>query len=287
MQHASVVLVRRANNSSVPMLKHRLLTAFIALPLLALAIWFFPPIPFAVVLTLLVGYSAWEWSSLVGLTQALHRAVYVAAVLLVVLGANWLPMFPVLVVGFIALLWAFAAIVWYQCDKKPLGLQHAVGRGVVGVLLLVPFWVAAMTLRLDASMGPGWVFYAMAIAWATDTGGYFAGKYWGQHKLIPRVSPNKTWEGLIGGFVLALITAFVASFFFPFSAHQRLFMMAIAVVSVFASVVGDLSVSVLKRITGLKDTGSIIPGHGGLLDRMDSLAAAFIVFAIGALLLGL
>ena len=120
--------------------------------------------------------------------------------------------------------------------------------------------------------GHAWVLYLLTLVWAADIGAYFAGKYWGRHKLIPRVSPGKTVEGAVGGFVLSMLVTLAGFAYFHPQSIGIWFL--IAALTTLISMLGDLFISMLKRRSQLKDTGHILPGHGGVLDRLDSLIAA-------------
>ena len=125
------------------------------------------------------------------------------------------------------------------------------------------------------------------MTWAADTGAYFVGRAWGKHLLAERVSPKKTWEGFCGGLVLALIVGVAGSYLLPIDFAQRILIWVLALVAALFSVLGDLLESLLKRQSGVKDSGWLLPGHGGILDRIDSMLPAVTVFVLGMLLLGL
>jgi phosphatidate cytidylyltransferase len=151
---------------------------------------------------------------------------------------------------------------------------------VTGWLVLLPTWVAVLELRL---IGPGLVLFAMGLVWAADSAAYFAGHRFGRHKLAPRVSPGKTWEGVAGAlFAVALLAAVVAMVSpNPLLAGRRVpaaILVPVACVVVVVSVVGDLFESHMKRLAGVKDSSHLIPGHGGVLDRIDSQTAALPLF---------
>jgi phosphatidate cytidylyltransferase len=149
--------------------------------------------------------------------------------------------------------------------------MNRAGAWIAGFLVLVPAGIGLARLRYDLPHGEYWTIYCLVLVGVADTGAYFSGRAFGRHKLAPEVSPGKTWEGVAGGLVLAATAAVVASFQFS---QPLLPMIAIGLVIAAFSVVGDLMESLLKRFAGLKDSGHIIPGHGGLMDRLDSVAAA-------------
>jgi len=269
------------------MLKYRLLTAIIVIPLLFWAIIALPPLYFSLLMAFFIALSAWEWSRLVGFTSRLIRFIYVITICLGLFFATLLPMIYLLTIGLLIWLWATFAVWRYGQGRSPLGFQRPEVGVIVGFFILIACWLGVVALRASTGvMGSAWLIAFLLIIWATDTGAYFVGKTWGKHLLIPKVSPKKTWEGFFGGLVLALVVAIVASFFLPLTAWQRFAFLGIALIASLLSVVGDLTVSLFKRQSGVKDSGQLIPGHGGILDRVDSIAAGVVVFALGALMLG-
>ena len=148
---------------------------------------------------------------------------------------------------------------------------------------LVPCWLAIGVCR--SLGGPFWLFFGLLLIWAMDTGAYFAGRFWGKHKMVVRVSPKKTWEGFCGGMVLTLLVAIVVSLFQHASGYRIGLICILAFVTALFAVLGDLFESLLKREAGVKDSGTLLPGHGGILDRIDSITAALPIFALGSLLL--
>jgi phosphatidate cytidylyltransferase len=129
--------------------------------------------------------------------------------------------------------------------------------------------------------GPAWLFYALALVWIADIGAYFSGKKFGKNKLAPHISPGKTKEGLVGAVAATSIYTLVASYYFSLDNERAVLLVMLSVILTFISVSGDLYISFLKREAGLKDSGSILPGHGGILDRIDSVLAAMPVFLLG------
>ena len=146
---------------------------------------------------------------------------------------------------------------------------------------------AVLRLRLDGYAldnyhGLFLLLYAFVLVWAADSGAYFAGRAFGKHKLAPKVSPGKTWEGVVGGLCTAAILAFIFMYFFEATLlGQRSVsgFVLLSVATVAISVLGDLTESMFKRESGIKDSSQLIPGHGGVLDRIDSLTAAVPFFA--------
>jgi len=154
-----------------------------------------------------------------------------------------------------------------------------VSKGVVGFLVLVPTWAAMVYIR-ELTQGPWLIVYMFLLVWGADTGAYFAGKRFGKRKLMPRVSPAKSWAGVGGAAVTVLLVTMTTQQHLHFSQNLSFGIYILALVLLFVSVVGDLTESMFKRQCGIKDSGSILPGHGGIMDRIDSLTAAAPVFAL-------
>lgn len=262
------------------MLKTRILTTLVLLPLLIAAVLLLPIHYFAVLLAALIALAAWEWTAFLGLMQVWAKGLYVLAVL----GCLWLVLFvhPAIVLAFGFYYWCWMTLtVWlYNRDKPAYGLQSTVGRAIAGVLLFVLAWVAILWLRTLTQYGAYSVLFGVLLVVAADTGGYFIGRRFGRRPLASRVSPKKSWAGFWGGLGVAVMVGVIGSFCFPLlNWDSRIVLWSISLVTAAFSVVGDLTISVLKRQTGVKDTGNILPGHGGLLDRVDSLFAGMLIFA--------
>jgi phosphatidate cytidylyltransferase len=189
--------------------------------------------------------------------------------------------------GLACLWWSFA-LLWVKSYPGSAVIWRSLPmRSLMGVLVLAFAWLAAVFL-LSFPRGGALMVVAVLLVAAADIGAYFTGKAFGKHKLAPDVSPAKTWEGFWGGMFCALaVAAVIWSLLPPQFDHLGLIaVLAIAMATALASVVGDLTVSMVKRESGLKDSGSLLPGHGGLLDRLDSLCGAIPVFALGLILAG-
>src|SRR5690606_18889100 len=155
-----------------------------------------------------------------------------------------------------------------------------------GTLAVVPAWCAMALLHASQPSGHRWLLVALAIVWAGDTGAYFVGRACGRRKLSPRISPNKTLEGMLGGMACALLAAAAFGWFAGAAPAQQPLLLVAALATFLASVVGDLFESLLKRHVGVKDSGDLLPGHGGILDRIDSVLAALPAFAVAKFWLG-
>jgi phosphatidate cytidylyltransferase len=254
------------------MLKTRVITSVVAVAVLGVVLFVVPPLMAELVIGAVILAGAWEWSGFLELRGPLHRNAYVG-VITVLLAASYvlLPEVSDLVLR-IAFLWWLIAFVWTLF--YPTGIPLLV-RWVSGALVLVPLFIALIVLF---RIGPEKLLFSLLIVWAADAGAYFAGKSFGRVKLAPSISPGKTWEGVIGGFLVVALLAVVGVRWTDASLAVLLpFFLAVAALSI----VGDLTVSMFKRTAGVKDSGTIFPGHGGVLDRIDSVAAAAPLFALG------
>lgn len=259
------------------MLKQRVITALILAPLAVWAILALPESLFALLIGVVALGGFWEWSAFVT-TKMSGRMVYllVGGGVLVFLyffaqsevwnalpwfGIGWLLFASLLVIRYPKI-----SSVWQE--NSPL-------KAVVGLLILIPMWVSMV--EIQRTVGAEFVLVLMLLIWGADTGAYFTGRAWGKNKLSPSVSPGKSWEGVFGGLFVSVAVALIASFWLELSMSVVLFA-GIALVVSAVSVMGDLIESLFKRITGIKDSGHILPGHGGVLDRIDSLTTAAPVF---------
>jgi len=260
------------------MLKERVITALIAVAVLLLVLFVLPQAVAQVVVALLILAGAWEWSGFLGTGSTAVRAGYVILIAVLMALVTWLAPQINGVLFQVALLWWACALIWTLFYPTPI---PAAVRWIVGVLVLLPLFKALVVLYLAS---PAVLLGALLIVWAADTGAFVAGKLFGRVKLAPQISPGKTWEGVIGGLLTVAVLAAAGGWLFDVRITVLVpFCMAIAC----ASVVGDLTVSMFKRTSGLKDSGAIFPGHGGVLDRVDSVAAAAPLFALGIVWTGL
>jgi phosphatidate cytidylyltransferase len=263
------------------MLKQRVMTALmLAVPMLAILFWL-PKMLTVLVFAALTLLGAWEWTSFLRLQQRASRYAYVTLIALVM----WSMWHFITTLGQLqALLWATVAwwsvaLVWLVfMPQRQSRLLAFVG----GLLVLAPAWLCLSQLQRQDS-GAQWVLFLLVLVVAMDVGGYFVGGRFGKRKLAPMVSPGKSWEGLWGGLALSLLVALVGAIGFAVPATS---FMLLCLVTAVTSVVGDLTESLFKRHAGLKDSGNVLPGHGGILDRMDSITAAAPVFLGGLIYLG-
>lgn len=277
------------------MLKQRVITAVIMAGVFLAAIAYLPVSGLAVLFGILVALGAWEWSSMSGWQHRAARALYVALVLCALVAVYIYCQLgdqpqreqvqPLL--GLACLWWSFA-LLWVKGYPDSAVLwRSVVMRSAMGILILVPGWMSAVYL-LSFPPGGLMMIVLVLIAAAADIGAYFSGKRFGKHKMAAVVSPAKTWEGFWGGVAACALLAVLMWYLLPErAAHIGLLsVLAVTLITGWASVIGDLTVSMVKRESGVKDSGSLLPGHGGVLDRLDSLCAAAPAFALGLLLAG-
>jgi phosphatidate cytidylyltransferase len=265
------------------MLGTRILTAVILVPLVLAALFMLTPVGWGAVSLGAIGVAAVEWANLAGYRKVM-RASFVAgtlaigAVLLVALFAGgeaaWADGTVLAICGVATLFWLVVAPPWLKFRWKP----SRVAMAVVGWIVLIGAWLALTALKVHS---PWHVLAAMAIVWIADTAAYFAGRAFGRNKLAPEVSPGKTWEGVYGALAAAAVYAVAlvplaaaAGYTGVVSALAVGIWVAFALALVALSVEGDLFESLLKRHAGVKDSGRLLPGHGGILDRIDALLAA-------------
>ena len=262
------------------MLLARFQTAVVALALILIVLFALPPAGVVPVIFLVVLGGAWEWTALIRMEHLLARFAYV---LMIAAGciAMWLASpalytWPVLALAAAWWLIAFVLVVRYPLPV-PRWLTF-----VGGPLTLLPAFLALSALirypQTGSISGPTLLLFVLVVIWGADVGAYFAGRAFGRRKLAPQVSPNKTWAGVFGGLAAASAIGFVGSALFGL-AWFRLVPLCFATAAV--SIVGDLLVSLFKREAGLKDSGVLFPGHGGVLDRIDSISAGTPLFVAG------
>jgi len=269
-------------------LKQRLLTALVLIPLFVWGVLALPTLYFSALLAVVVIIAANEWGRLVRLPSTARR-VFVAAVaatlLIITLAAPVPPLAHGLAIA--AVLWWLVALRWLRRYEAGEPVPHGRWSGaLIGLLVLVPPWLALSELHRDPATGPAYVLLLFVLIWVADSGAYFSGRRYGRRKLAPRVSPGKTREGVIGGMAAALIAALIGALILNFPLAVLPVFMVLCAAVVVISVVGDLVESLFKREAGVKDSGHFLPGHGGALDRIDSLTAAAPVFYLGVGLIG-
>lgn len=260
-------------------LKQRLITAVILIIAVLLGVLLLPKLYFAVVaMIVLISLGGWEWSRLVSF-EDFHRGLFVA----------WLLLGAFVAYKWSDLRWIFivSGVIWWA------GILVLLARYEQGTTLynnnkwilrmsaffvLIPAWVALIALHLH---NPLLVLYLIFLVAVADSGAYFTGKAFGKNKLAPELSPGKTREGMLGGLVGAVIWAILGALFFNLGVQDWFYFIILSVAVALLSVAGDLFESLIKREAGQKDSGNILPGHGGILDRVDGLIATLPLFTLG------
>lgn len=267
------------------MLKQRIITAAILIPITLLFLFYLPPAPFCIVTGMITLIGAWEWSNLMGVKQISKRLIYL---ILVAYLLGWALFVPVTFIFISALIWwlfAFILIIFYPRGSNWWG-KSVVWRGIMGILVLLPCWAAINYIRRENN-GLLSLLFLLILIWGADSTAYFFGKKWGNTKLAPFVSPGKSIQGLYGAIIFSVLFAILTLCVSHVTFSVWPWAIVLSVITVIFSVIGDLFESMMKRQVGLKDSGKLLPGHGGLLDRIDSLTAAAPIFVLGSLLLGM
>ncbi|TBR38757.1 MULTISPECIES: phosphatidate cytidylyltransferase [Dyella] len=272
------------------MLLQRTITALLLAPLAILMILWPPTGVFALIGAAAFLAAMWEWTRLAGLKDYAVRGGLLALTAAIFAGL-WVmrgnALWPILLGVGVA--WWAVVCLWlrhFAFGAAPTRENQMLKLGA-GALVIIPAWVAALTIHGSQPYGHWWMFLALAIVWCADIGAYFSGRAFGRRKLAPTISPGKTWAGVYGAFVAGALCAGIGGWLLDVRGGALAGLLVLSAVTVVASIIGDLLESLMKRHAAVKDSGNLFPGHGGLLDRLDSVFAALPVFAAGKLLLGL
>lgn len=278
------------------MLIQRLLAAIVLIPLVIILLFFTKLSIFASIMIAVGGIAAWEWSQFLHITNKHSRLMFAffIAVLLALLYFMPIPfelkskLYNIILS--LSIIWWLVAL--YLVMSYPKTIHHWSNVAVklfFAFFTLFPFFISVIALRSidyqsNCYTGAILLLYIFVLVWATDTGAYFAGRTFGKRKLAPKVSPGKTVEGFIGGVSVALLISLIVYYSNLFNIKLNVFFIS-SFFAILASVLGDLTESMFKREAGIKDSGNLIPGHGGILDRIDSLTAAVPIFTVLSLYL--
>lgn len=284
------------------MLKERILSAIVMIAVAIGALFALSPLPFTLAIAAIIVLGMWEWAQFAGFKRPIARAI----VGFVTFGLLFFPIIaatshiqasrfltdettPLLFVGCIWWLVAFGLVITYPKSAE-IWAKSVSAKFIFGFCTLVPFLIGTLALRfyqynVNEYQGLYLLLYVFLLVWGADSGAYFAGRAFGKHKLAPKVSPGKSWEGAIGGVITSAIIAVIFLKTTPENVFGRELdtsaFVVLSIITVAVSILGDLSESMFKRQAGIKDSSNLIPGHGGILDRIDSLTAAVPVFATG------
>ncbi|MCA0299044.1 phosphatidate cytidylyltransferase [Pseudoxanthomonas mexicana] len=271
----------------------RVIAALVMAPFAIGAILLLPTSWLVMLAALVFLVGLWEWFKLAEIDDTLQRTVLLTANLLLMVLLVWASrgstdLVPLRLMALVGAGWWLLALLWlrffhFASDHET---WARVFKLAAGTLAVVPAWCALGLIHSSQPNGHIWLFVALAIVWAADSGAYFAGRHFGGRwfagrKLAPRISPNKTLEGLLGGLAAGMLVAAVGALLAGAGVAQLPGVLLVAIFTVLFSVVGDLFESLLKRHVGAKDSGDVIPGHGGVLDRIDGVLAALPIFVLG------
>ena len=258
-------------------LKQRIISASVLIPIIFIGVYSLSTDWFAVLLAVFISVGAWEWAAMCGYKTSMSRllyALFIIGVLLLIYLFRETPISLIIVV--MALIWWFLAMLLLIFFPQYINavLDSSYLRKSIGFLVLVPAWLSLVLLHANGSKGVILLLFLLVLIWVADSAAYFIGRRWGKTKLSRTVSPSKTWEGVFGALFATFILGMFYAFFNNMHGIQLVIFLSICQLTVLVSVLGDLLESMIKRQSRLKDSGSIIPGHGGVMDRIDGLTAA-------------
>lgn len=271
------------------MLRQRVITALILAPCAISAILFLPTTYLAIFLSLILCIGAFEWSRLAGFSARLAQGGYIALILCAILLLypwleNTLLIAALLLTAVIG--WLIITYHLFRLSEIPVVIRVGPLQALLGVFILSTTWGSLVLIHGSSEQGPILVIFLMLLIWGADVFAYFSGKRWGRVKLIPIVSPGKTREGVMGALAGSQLIGLLLAWYLGMTGLDLLLILLLAFMTSSISVVGDLFISYLKRQRNMKDTGAILPGHGGALDRIDSMLSASPMFLLGLMLLG-
>ena len=261
------------------MLKQRIITALILLPIALGGFFLLDGWPFALFIGAVVTLGAWEWARLAGLSAQPQRVAYAVLVAALLYVAYLVPSLAPWLLGAAVLWWLLATLLVLNYPDSSRYWGGLSGKLLIGLLILLPAWQGLVQLK-QWPQANALIIAVMVLVWGADIGAYFAGKAFGKRKLAPRVSPGKSWEGFFGGLAASLLITLAVGLQQGWQTSGLLLALAGALLVVAVSVIGDLTESMFKRQSGIKDSSNLLPGHGGVLDRIDSLTAAIPLFAV-------
>ena len=262
------------------MLAQRIITALILAPIVVFGTLFLSSFWFSLFIGIMIIIASWEYCGLIKISLFSNKSFYTIVILACAFLLAISPSILKAALYFTLAWWLSAFFIILSHPKNSNLLNQNMGIGLInGLFLFAPM---AASLAILHSQDKSFVLLLLLYIWAADIGAYFAGKRFGNKKLCPNVSPNKTWEGAYGGVILAQVVAiaYVLSSIQSPTVKDFLVFCFLALIVSLASILGDLFESVLKRISNQKDSGNILPGHGGLLDRIDSLTASAPLFLL-------
>ncbi|EAR10227.1 phosphatidate cytidylyltransferase [Reinekea blandensis] len=267
------------------MLLQRIITALVLAPLMLAGIYLLPDLYFRGFIGIIVLLGVWEWANMSGLTGSAQKlAILALTAVLLLIPHLFIPVADTLwIVAVLAALlwWLVAIVVVFRFPDGAAWLGSRSLRLLVAIPVLGGFWMGLVWLKNqpDSLLLLTWL---MLLVWGADIGAYFAGRLLGRRKLAPKVSPGKTWAGVYGGMLTSILVSVVIAHFYlqDHSVRGWTWLLLLSAAIVALSVIGDLFESLMKRNRGIKDSSALLPGHGGVLDRIDSLCAATPLFVL-------
>ncbi len=270
------------------MLRDRILTALVLIPLVVAGVLYLDSLWLAAILGVLVVLGGNEFVRMAKVPSAVIGYAYLAVLVLSLAGFAWYNLFASLYwLQAVVAVWWLAISVWLVLTRTPLTVSGRFRPAVLlggGVLMLV-CWLSVVSLHQLPGRGAALVLVLFVLIWGADSGAYFSGRAFGRRKLSPMVSPGKTWAGVAGALFISLLVGWWLAASGLVQIDSMLPVMGLCLLTTAVSIGGDLWESLIKRQAGVKDSGSLLPGHGGVLDRIDSLIAAAPVFAVALTLL--
>ncbi|MCH8846501.1 MAG: phosphatidate cytidylyltransferase [Proteobacteria bacterium] len=273
------------------MLKQRVITAMIFAGLIISAVIFLPTMLLALVLAIITCVAAWEWAACAGFGANSHKILYVSVILLCLVAClKFLDNQWTILIIYCGLVWwciAMFLVMRYQTNKN-INLSSSLLKAMIGGVILVPSWLSLILIHsgksgaaLANTSGAGLVLFLFFLIWLADSAAYFSGKKFGSKRLASNVSPGKSWEGVFGALSMSFLVGVSYVFYSEMQFTYAILFLVLVLLTVSFSILGDLVESMFKRMAGIKDSGHILPGHGGVLDRIDSLTSAAPVFFAG------
>ena len=265
------------------MLKQRVLTAIVLISLLTGVIFYGSRELFTVFMLIMIFIAAWEWAGLCGSTSVYSRIIYSSMITgILLIAAVAIPEYRLIGISLLGTIWwcmALVLVVLRQSGKQLIP-DISIAKYFLGLFVLLPASIS-LIIQYSTVSGPSFVFLLFTLIWIVDSTAYFIGKEWGNQRLANRISPGKSWEGFASSMLVAFIPPFVFISLRSINGTDAVFLVCLCLVTAGFSVVGDLFESMIKRDANMKDSGRLLPGHGGVLDRIDSLTAAAPVFVLG------
>lgn len=268
----------------------RIITALLLVPPVILGVILVPTAWLALVLGVITVLGAWEWTRLAGLASTGRRLAYSLLVSILLLSGYFISHHPVAMLIIIAGLawWTVAIGVLILTEARDYRFPDSRALGLcIGLLVLIPAYESVILIhaRPDGN-GPMHLLYLLVLIWTADIAAFFTGRRWGKRRLAPRISPGKSWEGVLGALVGCTILVLLINLKINLQIFELIILIIVSLCVVVVSIAGDLLESLMKRRGNLKDSGNILPGHGGVLDRIDSLTAAAPLFLLLTSLMG-